>query len=299
MSPSLPYFLLALSFLFSISQANVPPSNTFKFINEGEFGDYVVEYGADYRVLSLYTFPFQLCFFNTTPGAYFLGLRMGTVRSESLMRWVWEANRGNPVGENATFSLGQDGNLVLAQADGTIVWQSNTANKGVVGFKILPNGNLVLYDSKGNFIWQSFKTPTDTLLIGQELNIDGPNQLASRPDSAGVYAHSLQLEFQRLVLFNFNNTKKAPKVLIQIKDGMIEYVKFNSDRRTNALRLDYRIARYTTVKTTTDRVLILSRPKFNTTLTYLRVTTDGNLKAYTYDTRTEAGSWKETYALYK
>ncbi|CAN0911961.1 Epidermis-specific secreted glycoprotein EP1 [Linum grandiflorum] len=75
---------------------------------------------------------------------------MGLQRSEATRRFVWEANRGNPVGENATFSFGSDGNLVLAQSDGRIAWQSNTAGKGVVRFEMLPSGNMVLYDAKEN-----------------------------------------------------------------------------------------------------------------------------------------------------
>lgn len=47
---------------------------------------------------------------------------MALARSESLFRWVWEANTGKPVGENATLTFGTDGNLVLADADGTIAW---------------------------------------------------------------------------------------------------------------------------------------------------------------------------------
>ena len=51
-----------------------------------------------------------------------------------MMRWVSEANRSNPVRENATPTFGKDGNLVLlADADGRLAWQTNTANNGVVG----------------------------------------------------------------------------------------------------------------------------------------------------------------------
>lgn len=284
-------FAIAFLFLFAIAQANVPASNTFKNVNEGDFGEYVVEYQASYRVLDLFTFPFQLCFYNTTPNAFTLALRMGTVRSESLMRWVWEANRGNPVGENATFSLGQDGNLVLAHADGRIAWQSGTKNKGVVGFKIQPNGNMVLYDSKGKFIWQSFDSPTDTLLVGQTLRAKGPTKLVSRDSRRrninGPYI--LALEAQKLVLKS--SSKSSP--IIQLSRGTLEYVRFNSDPKTNSLRFDYKVAESSNRATFT-----LSKPEFNTTLSYFRLGIDGSLKAFTYDTRTEAGSWKETFTFY-
>jgi hypothetical protein len=81
------------------------------------------------------------------------------------MRWVWDANRHRPVRKNATLSFGRDRNLVLTDANERVVWQTNTANKGVMGIKLLPNGNLVLHDKKGRFVWQSFDHLTDTLLV--------------------------------------------------------------------------------------------------------------------------------------
>ncbi|MFS7984298.1 hypothetical protein Hanom_Chr11g00984861 [Helianthus anomalus] len=81
------FILLLLSFqlLSSISEAVVPASETFTYVNQGDFGDYIVEYEANYRALSPFSNPFQLCFYNTTPKAFTLALRIGTVRSESLM----------------------------------------------------------------------------------------------------------------------------------------------------------------------------------------------------------------------
>lgn len=108
---------------------------------------------------------------------------MGHPRSESIMRWVWDANRGRPVRENATLTFGSDGNLVLADVDGKVAWQTGMANRGVVGLSLRPNGNLVLYDDKGQFIWQSFHRPTDTILVGQTIRATGPSILIV-PDRA-------------------------------------------------------------------------------------------------------------------
>ncbi|CAH1449982.1 unnamed protein product [Lactuca virosa] len=198
------FFFIFIS--FAISDAVVPPADTFRYVNQGDFGELDSEYAPTYRPLPPYTFPFQLCFYNTTPGVYTLSLRMGTRRDEAVMPWVWDANRGNPVGENATFSLGSDGNLVLADGDGRIAWQTNTANKGVVGFAILSTGNIVLRDSKGGFVWQSFDSPTDTLMFGQSLRIGGPTKLVSRASITnnvnGVY--SFVIEPKRLGLYYKN-----------------------------------------------------------------------------------------------
>ncbi|CAN1190989.1 EP1-like glycoprotein 3 [Linum perenne] len=97
------------------------------------------------------------------------------------MRWVWEANRGTPVGENATFSLGENGNLVLAHQDGQIAWQSNTANKGVTGFQLFNNGNMVLRNSRENqngpysFVME----PRDLALYFTEANRRTPSRYFS------------------------------------------------------------------------------------------------------------------------
>ncbi|CAN4102956.1 unnamed protein product [Withania somnifera] len=283
MSPSWPTTLFASLFLFSqifCCIAQVPDENTFKFVNEGELGPFIVEYRADYRVLSVFTNPFQLCFYNTTPNAWTLALRMGTVRSESLMRWVWEANRGNPVKENATFSLGTDGNLVLAEANGRIVWQTNTANKGVTGFKLLPNGNMVLHDSKGKFVWQSFNHPTDTLLLvsraSVKKNMNGPFSLVVQPKLFGIFnRNKLDVE---LAWFDFGNST-------------LESVKLNSGNQR--LKLDYRLA-----KSTKRSSHVMAFTNYNTTLTYLRLEIDGNLKAYTFvrDEEADEFRWRVTYS---
>ena len=42
---------------------------------------------------------------------------------------VWSANQNRPVGFNATVRLTEEGDLILADADGTFVWSTNTAGK--------------------------------------------------------------------------------------------------------------------------------------------------------------------------
>lgn len=64
-SLSVPIFILFISILSSTAQ--VPPSDTFQYVNEGDFGGYINEYNGNYRVLDLFTSPFTLVFYNTTP----------------------------------------------------------------------------------------------------------------------------------------------------------------------------------------------------------------------------------------
>ena len=81
---------------------------------------------------------------------------------------VWMANRDKPVnGEQSRLTLNADSNLVLTDADGTVVWSTDTVSAGEIELRLLETGNLVLMNQSQHFIWQSFDFPTDTLLPGQ------------------------------------------------------------------------------------------------------------------------------------
>ncbi|KAK4752956.1 hypothetical protein SAY87_021754 [Trapa incisa] len=300
-SSSILILLLAVS-TFSNVQATVPASAQFKYVNSGDFGQFVVEYGGNYRALDPFNAPFQLCFYNTTPNAFTLALRMGLEWSESLYRWVWEANRGNPVGENATLSLGADGNLVLADAGGRIAWQTNTANKGVVGFELLPNGNMVLRDSKGKFVWQSFDSPTDTLLVGQSLRAGAVSKLVSRASAVdnlnGPY--SLVLEpTNGLSLYYTGKNNKKPLLYYSSAQSfsVLPSQPLSNATLESVPTTDAAFAYYINLATNLV-VLTLARPKYNATLSFLRLGIDGNLRVYTYDDKVDYGAWEVTFTFF-
>ncbi|CAK9148136.1 unnamed protein product [Ilex paraguariensis] len=199
-------------------------------------------------------------------------LRMGHRRSESIMRWVWDANRSKLVPENATLTFGSDGNLVLANVDGKVAWQTGTANKGVVGLDLLPNGNLVLYDSKGKFVWQSFNHPTDTLL--RHLAMYYMSKDSKKPL---LYYKSDE----------FGNGKGSLANLVfycspETDEGYAFELGFSFDMKNSPSSGTY----------------ILSRPKYNSTYSMLRIDLDGNLRIYTYDEPVDWGAWEVTYVLF-
>ncbi|CAH1449978.1 unnamed protein product [Lactuca virosa] len=300
MASSLSFILFCFIFIsFTISDAVVPPADTFRYVNQGDFGEAQSEYAPNYRPLPPFTFPFQLCFYNTTPGVYTLSLRMGVRNDEYMMRWVWEANRGNPVGENATFSLGSDGNLVLADRDGRIAWQTNTANKGVVGFAILSDGNMVLRDSKGSFVWQSFDSPTDTLLFGQSLRIRGPTKLVSRASTTNNVngAYSFVIEPKRLGLYyknmlywssTFPEVSQRNVTIVNATFGIVE-TEYNND--FNALRCHLS-------NSDAQPYVDLDLLRFNNTLSYIRLGIDGNLRLYSYRPNVAFGMWSLVFSLF-
>lgn len=302
-------FLFLITFItifIALSQALVPSSKTFKYVNQGNFGEYYVEYGADYRVTEIYTYPFTLCFYNNTPNAFILGLRMGTRSSESVMKWVWDANRAKPVRENSTLSFGKDGNLVLADMDGHVAWETGTANKGVVGLELLPNGNLVLYDKKRKFIWQSFDYPTDTILVGQSLRANGPNKLVSRLSVVepinGPYSFVLQKNSWAM----YYQTKNWIKPVIYYNSG--EYGYYDNKGPLTSLSFyckseygaNYAFELgfvYNLTNPSFSGQSILARPKYNSTYSMLRVDMDGNLRIYTYEEHVDWDAWETTYVL--
>ena len=301
---------VSILFLFSIisissfiAYASVPVKDTFKYVNEGEFGPYINEYNADYRTLSIFASPFQFCFYNTTPNAYTLALRMGIQRTEPTYRWVWEANRGKPVGENATLTFGTDGNLVLAHADGRVAWQTGTAGKGVVGIELLSNGNWVLYDSKGKFIWQSFDYPTDTLLVGQSLKIGGVTKLVSRAsaseNSDGKY--SLVMESKRLAMYYKSSNSPKPMIytsLFDIEKGILQNVTMTGTPDDLGYAYSLYLTYYRSGSPYPSGGRNLVRPKYNSTSTFLRLDIDGNIRLYTYFDKVDNQGWEVTYTLF-
>ncbi|ONM39461.1 putative receptor protein kinase ZmPK1 [Zea mays] len=96
---------------------------------------------------------------------------------------VWTANpysaeRGqhSPVNKyGSRLSLNRDGNLVLTDTNGSTVWETKTSSGRHTTAALLDSGNLVIRDSSSGsnkVVWQSFRSPTDTLLPGQELTKD-------------------------------------------------------------------------------------------------------------------------------
>lgn len=311
-------FSLLIFFFFSFvisTKAKVPRNKTFKFVNEGSFGnegDFIflaeAEYGATYRpihteVYEFYEVPFRLCFYNTTPNAYVFAIRAGIPDDAEPMRWVWDANRNRPVKENATLSFGRDGNLVLADVDGTTVWHTNTANRGVVGIKLLPNGNLVLYDNKGRFIWQNFDYPVDTLLVGMSIRRD-INKLVSRTsDINGTDGkYSLVLEDGGLNLYMDNSGHPLkyngwPGNWGRTVKFTIEHVDSTVDRLVLYIYLST-LSGSDPFPKIPDGIQVLTKINYNATFTFFRLESNGNIKAYTYYDKTRFSRWSESFSFF-
>ncbi|KAL5731166.1 hypothetical protein ACHQM5_003923 [Ranunculus cassubicifolius] len=321
MSISLSSSLSVLLIFFSIGAgAVVPASKTFKFVNEGSlFQDFYDpnEYNANYRYTDISGRVFMLCFYNTTPNAYTLGMRMGYQPSDNpiYFKWIWDANRGNPVREKAALTFHADGNLVLSDADGKMAWQTATSNKGVVDLKLLSNGNLVLLDKKGKFVWQSFDHPTDTLLVGQALRPGGPTRLVSRVSDKDVSdkdgsedLYSFVMESTRLALYLESKEPDSPMLYYTNGENPtgtnpVVSMVFNVAAETTEnyayeLRYEFHEESETSPRPKYEWTTILARPNYNSTYSFLRLESDGDLKIHTFYDKVDYSAWEVTYSLF-
>ncbi|KAF7141969.1 hypothetical protein RHSIM_Rhsim06G0122900 [Rhododendron simsii] len=143
-------------------------------------------------ISGFYCFPNETsCFFGVVIFAY-RSKYSGNVIGPQL---VWSAHPDSPVKVNATLKLMGNGNLILEDADGYMVWSTNTGGKSVTVLRFTETGNLVLFDRNNVTVWQSFDNPTNCLVLGQKL-VTGQKLIASSSLSdlsRGLY--SLYVEY--------------------------------------------------------------------------------------------------------
>lgn len=72
-----------------------------------------------------------------------------------------------------TLTLQSDGNLVLTEGTGTVVWASGTDGKGVERANFQTDGNFVLYNGAGEGVWstQTEGTGADRIVLQDDRNL--------------------------------------------------------------------------------------------------------------------------------
>nr|GMC72865.1 G-type lectin S-receptor-like serine/threonine-protein kinase At2g19130 [Ipomoea batatas] len=118
---------------------------------------------------------FEMGFF--TPGKtanYYAGIWYNQIEPQTV---IWVANRDTPISfvDMASTALKiLNGNLVLVNVTGGLLWSTNAATSGTSNSSLratlLNTGNLVLIDGNSTDeaqpLWQSFDHPTDTTMAG-------------------------------------------------------------------------------------------------------------------------------------
>ncbi|KAM7519151.1 hypothetical protein LguiB_018113 [Lonicera macranthoides] len=89
---------------------------------------------------------------------------------------IWVAGGSLPGGgacdSTASLQLLPDGNVRLVNgSNSAVVWQSNTAGRGVTVAAVDDSGNFVLRN-RNVLIWSSFENPTDTILPNQNFTVN-------------------------------------------------------------------------------------------------------------------------------
>ncbi|PON73788.1 lectin domain containing protein [Trema orientale] len=208
---------------------------------------------ANYRSLPITKFLFTLCFYNITPNAFVLALAMGDDRQDSNMRWVWEANRHEPVREGAKLTFGSNGNLALTDTDGRTIWQTDTAKKGVVGLK-------------------DFQTVTWP---------NGPNVLVSRENDysfvLGQSSFAMYYKPRKVPLIYFKDG-----LLLESRNGTIFDLGLYGETSTKKA-LSFKLGLALTAHNKVDSVKMdLTRTKYNNKYSMLQLESDGSLNVHTY-----------------
>ncbi|WOG90923.1 hypothetical protein DCAR_0310170 [Daucus carota subsp. sativus] len=120
----------------------------------------------------------------------------------STSRKIWSANRATPVRNSDKFVFEDGGNAIL-QIGGSVIWSTNTSNKGVYAMEMQDSGNLILLGKDSKIVWQSFDHPTDTLLSNQKFS-EGM-KLVSNPSTSNL-TFFLEMKSGDMVLYaNFGN----------------------------------------------------------------------------------------------
>ncbi|XP_043713972.1 G-type lectin S-receptor-like serine/threonine-protein kinase At1g34300 [Telopea speciosissima] len=80
---------------------------------------------------------------------------------------VWKAGGySGTVDIDGSFQFLQNGNLRLVNGNGSVIWESGTANRGITTATLDDSGNLSLKNDSVS-VWSTFDNPTDTILPTQ------------------------------------------------------------------------------------------------------------------------------------
>nr|KAJ0226711.1 hypothetical protein LSAT_V11C100003750 [Lactuca sativa] len=109
---------------------------------------------------------FSLGFISETPDAHFAAITYNNIS-------VWKAGGDAGVADStASLTFLPDGNLRLVNgSSGSVVWQSNTAGRGVTVAALNDSGNFVLRNGSVS-VWSTFDNPSDTILPGQNFTVN-------------------------------------------------------------------------------------------------------------------------------
>lgn len=96
------------------------------------------------------------------------------ISASGVQKQILRSANGLLIKENATLSLTIDDGLLLYDANGTLVWSTNTTNMSIEGMSITETGNLFIFNQDTVSVWQSIDHPMDTMILSQQLLFGQP-----------------------------------------------------------------------------------------------------------------------------
>ncbi|KAI8552423.1 hypothetical protein RHMOL_Rhmol06G0265900 [Rhododendron molle] len=178
---------------------------------------------------------------------------------------LWSANRDSPVGENATLDFTAEGDLVLRDDFGNLVWSTNTSTSYVVRMEIDGNGNFVLLNGSNGVVWQSFDNPKDTWLPNQKI-YDGQRLTASSSPSnlsTGMYYLSVDEEDNKNGMRAFLDSNPPKQYAIFLADYFLTDIvgpPFGSSGNGVTLERTYAVFYFNFTASATDYRFIVLEP---------------------------------------
>lgn len=121
-----------------------------------------------------------------------------------------------------------NGDLSFRRSDGTLLWHSNTAGKGVVRLSLTSGGTLLLQNAKGEAVWQSASgraampansiLPSNTRLLSSTYDVVGavPQTLAMQTDGNLVYRDGKAVKWQSNTHVKGSYARLTTKAQLQV-----------------------------------------------------------------------------------
>ncbi|KAK1258449.1 G-type lectin S-receptor-like serine/threonine-protein kinase [Acorus gramineus] len=180
------------------------------------------------------------------------------------------------VDSSASIQFQSNGNLRLIDGSGSVIWQSNTSNRGVSVASLDDSGNLALKNATSTVIWDTFSNPTDTVLKSQ--NLTTASTLRSGPYSFSLLTSgNLTLKWNDSIPYYnkpFNSSFSANSNLTS------PVLSFQTNGQTTGIL-------YLIDASLPEPAIVARSNNFgeaSVRMRFLRLDTDGNLRAYSLST---------------
>uniref|UniRef100_A0A0D9XNS0 non-specific serine/threonine protein kinase n=1 Tax=Leersia perrieri TaxID=77586 RepID=A0A0D9XNS0_9ORYZ len=196
-----PFLTTSLAVLTTLSLLALPLSATTHDILPLKSSLIVEEYETN--ILQSSDGTFSCGFYNIYTNAFTFSIWYSNSIDKAI---VWSANRGRPVhSRRSAITLRKDGNIVLTDYDGSIVWQTDGKFPNVHHVQLLNTGNLVLKNSSDNIVWQSFDSPTDTFLPSQLISATTKLVSTTKLQAPGHYSFRFSDQSILSLIYDDNN----------------------------------------------------------------------------------------------